>query len=58
MSVVGSISIRDNASSVLKSIRQEQTALRKDAAETRKELQRAWDKTYTCLLYTSPSPRD
>ena len=47
MSVVGSISIRDNASSVLKSIRQEQTALRKDAAETRKELQRAWDKTYT-----------
>ena len=31
MSVVGSISIRDNASSVLKSIRQEQTALRKDA---------------------------
>ena len=56
MSVVGSISIRDNASSVLKSIRQEQTALRKDAAETRKELQRAWDKTYTAKINTeSPS---
>ena len=53
MSVVGSISIRDNASSVLKSIRKEQTALRKDAAETRKELQRAWDKTYTAKLDTS-----
>lgn len=52
MSVVGSISIRDNASSVLKSIRQEQTALRKDAAETRKELQRAWDKTYTAKINT------
>lgn len=53
MGVVGSISIRDNASSVLKSVRQEQTALRKDAAETRKELQRAWDKTYTAKVDTA-----
>lgn len=53
MSVVGSISIRDNASSVLKSVRAEQTALRKDAANTRKELQRTWDKTYTAKLDTS-----
>lgn len=53
MGVVGSISIRDNASSVLKNIRQEQTALRKDAAETRKELQRAWDKTYTAKVDTT-----
>lgn len=57
MSVVGSISIRDNASSVLKSIRQEQTALRKDAAETRKELQRAWDKTYTAKINTESATR-
>lgn len=53
MGVVGSISIRDNASSVLKNIRQEQTALRKEAAETRKELQRAWDKTYTAKVDTT-----
>lgn len=57
MSVVGSISIRDNASSVLKNIRQEQTALRKDAAETRKELQRAWDKTYTAKINTESATR-
>ena len=57
MSVVGSISIRDNASSVLKSIRQEQTALRKDAAETRKELQRAWNKTYTAKINTESATR-
>lgn len=53
MGVVGSISIRDNASSVLKSVRSEQTALRKDAANTRKELKRTWDKTYTAKLDTS-----
>lgn len=57
MGVVGSISIRDNASSVLKSVRQEQTALRKDAAETRKELQRAWDKTYTAKVDTASATR-
>lgn len=57
MSVVGSISIRDNASSVLKNIRQEQTALRKDAAETRKELKRAWDKTYTAKADTASAAK-
>lgn len=57
MSVVGSISIRDNASSVLKGIRQEQTALRKDAAETRKELQRAWNKTYTAKVDTASATK-
>ncbi len=53
MGVVGSISIRDNASSVLRSVRAEQTALRKDAADTRKELQRTWDKTHKAKLDTS-----
>ncbi len=53
MGVVGSISIRDNASSVLKRVRTEQTALGKDAASTRKELQRTWDKTYTAKLDTA-----
>lgn len=53
MGVVGSISIRDNASSVLKNVRKEQTALRKEAADTRKELQRTWDKSYTAKLDTS-----
>ncbi len=57
MGVVGSISIRDNASSVLKSVRQEQTALRKDAAETRKELQRTWNKTYTAKVDTAAAAK-
>lgn len=57
MSVVGSISIKDNASSVLKNVRKEQTELRKDAADTRKELQRTWDKTYTAKADTSSAAK-
>lgn len=57
MGVIGSISIRDNASSVLKSVRKEQTALRKEAAETRKDLQRAWDKTYTAKIETASATK-
>ena len=53
MGVVGSISIRDNASTVLKQVRSEQTSLRRDAANTRKELQRTWDKKYTAKIDTS-----
>ena len=53
MGVVGSISIRDNASSVLKNVRKEQSALRREAADTRKELQRTWDRKYTARLDTS-----
>lgn len=53
MGVVGSISIKDNASSVLKNVKKEQTALRKDTADTRKELQRTWNKTYTARADTS-----
>lgn len=51
--VVGSISIKDNVSSVLKSIRKEQSTFRKEAEETRKELKRTWDKTYTAKVNIS-----
>lgn len=50
MSVIGSISIKDNATAVLKSIRNEQTAFRKDVAKTKSELKAAWDKQYKAKL--------
>lgn len=50
MGVVGSISIKDKASSVLKNVQTKQAALRKDAAEIRKELKRTWDKKYTAVV--------
>lgn len=55
MSVVGSISIRDNATAVLKNIRKEQAALRTDAAKTKSGLKEIWDKTYTAKVDTASS---
>ena len=55
MSVVGSISIKDNATATLKSIRSEQAAFRKDVVKTKDELKAAWDKTYTAKVDTSSS---
>lgn len=52
MSVVGSISITDRASGVLKNIRNEQAAFRKDVTATGKELERTWGKTYKAKLDT------
>lgn len=53
MSVIGSISIKDNASSVLKSVRQEQTAFREDVKKTKKELTSTWDKQYEAKINTA-----
>lgn len=50
MSVIGSISIKDNASAVLRSFRNEQTAFRKDVEKTKKELKATWDKKYQAKL--------
>lgn len=48
--VKGAICIKDNATAVLKSIRQEQTAFRKDVEKTRKELTSTWNKQYKAKL--------
>lgn len=48
--VKGAISIKDNATAVLKSIRQEQTSFRKDVEKTKKELTRTWDKQYKAKI--------
>ncbi len=52
MSVVGSISITDRASSVLKTIRKEQSAFKKEVTETGKELNRTWGKSYQAKVDT------
>lgn len=51
--VKGAITIKDNASAVLKAVRQEQTSFRKDVEKTKKELTRTWDKQYKARLETS-----
>lgn len=53
MSVIGSISIRDNASAVLKGIRSEQAAFRKDAEKTKSVLKETWDKKHQAKLDAS-----
>lgn len=50
MSVVGSISIKDNASATFRSIRNEQTSFRKDVEKTKNELKATWDKKYQAKL--------
>ncbi len=52
MSVVGSITITDRASGVLKNLQKEQTSFRKDVTATGKELNRTWGKTYKAKLDT------
>ena len=48
--VKGAISIKDNMTVVLRSIRQEQSAFRQDVEKTKKELQATWDKKRTAKL--------
>ncbi len=48
--VRGAISIRDNMSAVLRSIRQEQSSFRRDVEQTRRELQNTWDRRRTARL--------
>ena len=48
--VKGAISIKDNMTVVLRSIRQEQSAFRRDVEKTKKELQATWDKKRTAKL--------
>lgn len=55
MSVVGSISIKDNVTATLRNIRREQAAFRSDVVKTKSELKAAWDKTYTAKVNTTSS---
>lgn len=48
--VKGAISIKDNMTAVLRSIKQEQSAFRQDVEKTKKELQATWDKKRTAKL--------
>lgn len=51
--VKGAISIKDNMTVVLRSIKQEQSAFRRDVEKTKKELQATWDKKRTARLETT-----
>lgn len=55
--VKGAISIKDNMTVVLRSIRQEQSAFRQDVAKTKKELQATWDKKRTARLEASAASK-
>lgn len=55
MSVVGSISIKDNVSAVLRSIRKEQSVFRQDVESTKKKLKDAWGKKYDAKFETTPA---
>lgn len=57
MSVIGSISIRDNATAVLKAIRNEQTAFRQDVVKTKGELKATWEKQYKARLETTTAAK-
>ena len=48
--IKGAISIKDNMSATLRSIRQEQSAFRQDVAKTKQELKATWDKKRTARL--------
>lgn len=50
MSVVGSISIKDNATAVLKRIKKEQSAFRSDVKKTKNELKATWNQVYTAKI--------
>lgn len=55
--VRGAISIRDNMSAVLRSVRQEQSAFRRDVERTRRELQATWERRRTARLDATPANR-
>lgn len=55
--VRGAISIKDNMSSVLRSVRQEQTAFRRDVEQTRRELQATWERRRTARLDATAATR-
>ena len=55
--VKGAISIKDNMSAVLRSIKQEQSAFRRDVQRTRRELESTWDQRRTARLDATAANR-
>lgn len=55
--VKGAISIKDNMSAVLRSIKQEQSAFRRDVQRTRRELESTWDRRRTARLDATAANR-
>lgn len=55
MSVKGSISIKDNVTPVLQSVRKEQAKFKKDVGETKKAMQRAFDKKQDVKIDIKPA---
>lgn len=55
--VKGIISLKDNATGVLRSIRKEQSAFRRDVEATKKELKSAWDKKHKAKMETSAATK-
>lgn len=46
MSVIGSISIKDNVTATLRIIKKEQTSFREDVKKTREEMEKTWKEKY------------
>lgn len=57
MAVKGTISIKDNMTSVLRQIKKEQGSFKKDVNATKKVLQRTWDKKYQAKLDATPATK-
>ncbi len=56
--VKGAISIKDNMSVVLRTIKNEQTAFRKDVEKTKKSLQSTWDQKRTARLDATAAKKE
>ena len=57
MGVVGSISIKDNVTAVLRGIRAEQSSFKQSVADTKKELKSTWEKQYKARLDATPAAK-
>lgn len=57
MGVVGSISIKDNVTAVLRGIRAEQSSFKQSVADTKKELKSTWEKQYKARLDAAPATK-
>lgn len=57
MAVRGVISLKDNATAVLRQVRQEQSAFRKDVEATKKSLSQTWDKKRQARLDAAPATK-
>lgn len=55
--VKGAISVKDNMTAVLRSIKTEQSAFRKDVVSTRKELTKTWDKKYKARIESTSAAK-